>query len=531
MTRMGDNTTLSSDAKHDDSIVTATASSQQLSRFQQNKTSSEKDGKSCGERSSPILTKIIRKRRSNDVVEDSQSQQQQQQQRRSNDHLKSINSGFLAGLFDDVTKMNVLKELKISSSTSSCCSPDATNTIAVEERHSTNNCSGDWRKEIISAAPITTWPPVAAAAAAATRTVSPSTHNNSKEAKTTNDTVGMETTTTTTDPFHLLDSLATSSAGRVSMTSSSYSCCFSNTNTSTNSRPAKKSRLSMIKVPSLTGLHASTESMRCNLERVSYWNLTERSATLQAQSRELFQTCISSSAGVGGHDNASQSNANNTTTPTLETSLNRLFSQVSFLDDAQQHDSASMMMAATSSSQPEQITISNNNNSSNPATLALDALTGTCTTTIKKHLSRMIKASTLNRFPVLPYTISATSCDNNNNINNDARRRTKLTRSNPTSACDTISSSNSNLDEGAFGWFVDTDDHPDDSTTTAVAPSTDAVASTAAAVKPSSTSGSGGDDLAFQAPTAPKGRSIQCDAEVEWAQAADTVDSVLGDMF
>jgi hypothetical protein len=39
------------------------------------------------------------------------------------------------------------------------------------------------------------------------------------------------------------------------------------------------------------------------------------------------------------------------------------------------------------------------------------------------------------------------------------------------------------------------------------------------------------DLLAFQAPTAPMGHTIQRDAEIEWAQAADMVDSVLGDIF
>ena len=37
------------------------------------------------------------------------------------------------------------------------------------------------------------------------------------------------------------------------------------------------------------------------------------------------------------------------------------------------------------------------------------------------------------------------------------------------------------------------------------------------------------ENLAFQAPTAPKGPAQE--AEVEWAQAADTVDDVLGDFF
>ena len=39
------------------------------------------------------------------------------------------------------------------------------------------------------------------------------------------------------------------------------------------------------------------------------------------------------------------------------------------------------------------------------------------------------------------------------------------------------------------------------------------------------------DDLAFSAPTAPRRRTTEEEAQVEWAKAADTVDDVLGDFF
>ena len=69
---------------------------------------------------------------------------------------------------------------------------------------------------------------------------------------------------------------------------------------------------------------------------------------------------------------------------------------------------------------------------------------------------------------------------------------------------------------GSFGWFVDLDEGDDK-------PGVNFGDSSAFS------SASGTDKLAFQQATAPK--RVNDDADLQWAQAADTVDSVLGDLF
>ena len=101
-------------------------------------------------------------------------------------------------------------------------------------------------------------------------------------------------------------------------------------------------------------------------------------------------------------------------------------------------------------------------------------------------------------FPNLPTTISDSSCD-------AGLTRAQLVRPVSTPENDTKES---------FGWFVDLDDHQ--STPDLEAP-------------PCLHHAVSCDDLAFQAPTAPK--RVNDDAEVEWAKAADTVDDVLGGFF
>ena len=96
-------------------------------------------------------------------------------------------------------------------------------------------------------------------------------------------------------------------------------------------------------------------------------------------------------------------------------------------------------------------------------------------------------------FPHLPATISATSCNT-------------LTRN----LSDLQSSLAENTEKESYGWFVEMDD--------------EFVHEAAPAYEPAQTS-----DLAFKAPTAPKGENY--DAELQWATAADTVDDVLGDFF
>lgn len=107
-------------------------------------------------------------------------------------------------------------------------------------------------------------------------------------------------------------------------------------------------------------------------------------------------------------------------------------------------------------------------------------------------------------FPNLPATVSDSSCYKGLTRENKARH---------VSACEAATSPSS-----YFGWFVDLDDHhgsPNSTSTPTTNVLTHAVST---------------HDLAFKAPTAPK-RSADDADEIEWAQAADTVDSVLGDLF
>lgn len=106
-------------------------------------------------------------------------------------------------------------------------------------------------------------------------------------------------------------------------------------------------------------------------------------------------------------------------------------------------------------------------------------------------------------FPNLPATVSDSSC-------NTGLTRESLVQQVPTPE---IAAFNAGSNKDAFGWFVDLDDHhyPEESLrTSSKSLSLDYTKSR--------------DDLAFQAPTAPK-RSTD-DAEVEWAKAADTVDTI-----
>ncbi|CAB9500606.1 expressed unknown protein [Seminavis robusta] len=75
-----------------------------------------------------------------------------------------------------------------------------------------------------------------------------------------------------------------------------------------------------------------------------------------------------------------------------------------------------------------------------------------------------------------------------------------------------VVTSSQDTPEGDFGWFVDPDVHGDSN----ARPRTQTQKSI---------------PLAFSAPTAPIPNERNDQAEVEWAQAADTVDEVLGDFF
>jgi len=105
-------------------------------------------------------------------------------------------------------------------------------------------------------------------------------------------------------------------------------------------------------------------------------------------------------------------------------------------------------------------------------------------------------------FPHLPATVSNSSCEN----------LSSLTRSNS----DRLLSDTETSTKDSYGWFVETEEEEC------------AIALIHYALngckKIASTS-----TLSFSAVTAPK--RVNYDAELEWAQAADTVDDVLGDFF
>jgi hypothetical protein len=98
-------------------------------------------------------------------------------------------------------------------------------------------------------------------------------------------------------------------------------------------------------------------------------------------------------------------------------------------------------------------------------------------------------------FPNLPATVSDSSC-------HAGLTRVKLVRQ---------ASVPEKPNKESFGWFVDLDEHlsPESNYNLPYTVSSDS--------------------LAFQAPTAPK--AVNDHEELEWAQAADTVDDVLGDFF
>jgi hypothetical protein len=386
-----------------------------------------RDAKGCNEELHPASSALnnngstLGKRRSTNMQRPSQDEAVNQA-----NNLTSINSGFLAVLGDDLTQINMLTQHNVGSN--DC------NYIVGEEDHQRLSSLDASRSTIFSSdtnhqqitARSRNFPPII-------RTVSPSIHS-----------MDMPIVESKWDPLHLLEPISCSSTGNAS------------------TRPVKKSRISMINVPSLTGLQQK-DLLSC----FPHWNLTERSSTVPAQSQLL----LSSSVGHAVHDTATSVKQ----TLNRETSLSRLFSHVSFLDSQFSH-------------------IHNN-----PPTVAL---------------SRLAKVPTFNKFPVLPGTISESFCD--------ALRR---------HSCDSLLEANrmavSRFDESSsFGWFVDTDDDHDDTGKDCHANSTHADGTLLPyrqVIAKDKTN-----DLAFHAPTAPKGRSVEDDADIEWAQAADTVDSVLG---
>ena len=116
-------------------------------------------------------------------------------------------------------------------------------------------------------------------------------------------------------------------------------------------------------------------------------------------------------------------------------------------------------------------------------------------------------------FPNLPSTVSDSSCESNNVTTTGLTRERCLVQHGPApeTAC-----GNSNSSKESFGWFVDLDDNEDVSVVNRISNIDKDTAC---------------QDLAFQAPTAPKRATDHVQEEMEKAYAADTIDSVLGDFF
>ena len=107
--------------------------------------------------------------------------------------------------------------------------------------------------------------------------------------------------------------------------------------------------------------------------------------------------------------------------------------------------------------------------------------------------------------PHLPNTVSDSSCGH------------EVSRAKLDHAQQEVPLSNEINSIGSFGWFVDLDEGEDKPGCVTFGDSS------------AVSSASGTDKLAFQQATPPK--RVSDDADLEWAQAADTVDSVLGDLF
>lgn len=115
-------------------------------------------------------------------------------------------------------------------------------------------------------------------------------------------------------------------------------------------------------------------------------------------------------------------------------------------------------------------------------------------------------------FPNLPSTVSDSSCESNNVTATGLTRERCLIQHG--SAPEITASGNSSKE--SFGWFVDLDDNQESSPFRGLKKDEKSISC---------------EDLAFQAPTAPKQATSHVQEEMEQAYAADTIDSVLGDFF
>jgi hypothetical protein len=133
-----------------------------------------------------------------------------------------------------------------------------------------------------------------------------------------------------------------------------------------------------------------------------------------------------------------------------------------------------------------------------------------------------LTASSSTLFPCLPTTVSEASYSTKASVN--STRTTNCANSVlDASSCDAANTSNvdnlvNNTNSKSYGWFIALDDGED----------ARADARCSAALTLYSSGSCENSTLAFVAPTAPKGASIEEEAQVAWAQAADTVDDIFG---
>jgi hypothetical protein len=137
--------------------------------------------------------------------------------------------------------------------------------------------------------------------------------------------------------------------------------------------------------------------------------------------------------------------------------------------------------------------------------------------------AKLSKTRTMDRFPILPCPVSDSSCDH---------QKPTVSKMATTMKGHTRSPADDSQ-QPAFGWFVDMDENNHHHGTIP-----DSHQGSVPTFQSNNKYGSGTtshtiskEDLAFHAPIAPKGKSALDDAEVEWAMAADMVDSVLGDIL
>lgn len=150
--------------------------------------------------------------------------------------------------------------------------------------------------------------------------------------------------------------------------------------------------------------------------------------------------------------------------------------------------------------------------------------TGTVSPANKSKKVVKVKDVAMLAFPNLPSAVSDSSCESSVHATNTTR--TGLTRENaqvrhgqvPEIAAPALSFRDGSGGKESFGWFVDLDEQETNTerhVSTSMSGNIKNVDST--------------QDLAFQAPTAPK-RSTNHVEEMEQAYAEDTIDSVLGDL-